>query len=195
MKKLTIQDMVSLAWQARASATRAGHWCPVCAHNQKLGFEQMQEIARKRGGRCLSTNYKNGRTPLLWECANGHCWKASPANVKGGRRKKGTWCFECYHSRRAFHDKYSIQTMRTIAAARGGRCLSQEYVGSKSKLTWQCALGHRWQALPASVVHGTWCPVCARNQRLRLSQFQDIATSKGGRCLSRKYVNERTVLR
>lgn len=181
-------------WQARASSIRAGTWCPVCTHNQKLKLEQMQQIARERGGRCLSTSYKSGRTPLLWECGKGHRWSASPANVKDGTRRKGTWCLQCYNSRRTFHERHGIETMRDIALARGGRCLSIEYLSSKSKLIWQCVRGHRWQALPASVVQGTWCAVCARNQRLKLSQFQDIASSRGGRCLSHQYMNERTAL-
>jgi hypothetical protein len=182
------------AWQARVSSVRAGQWCPVCAHNQKVGLDQMQQIARERGGQCLSGRYKNGRTALLWECGNGHRWKASPANVKGGTRKKGTWCPECYNARRAFHERQSIVGMREIALHRQGRCVSKEYVGSKSKLTWQCALEHRWRAIPASVVQGTWCPVCARNQRLKLSHVQNIAASRGGVCLSQHYVNDRTAL-
>jgi hypothetical protein len=181
-------------WQARVSSVRAGQWCPVCAHNQKLGLDQMQQIARERGGQCLSTRYKNGCTPLLWECCNGHRWRASPANVKGGMRKKGTWCPECYNARRTFHEKHSIERMREIALLRQGRCVSTGYVGSKSKLTWKCALEHRWQALPASVLQGTWCPVCARNQRLHLSDLQNIAASRGGICVSPHYVNERTIL-
>ncbi|MGH3055713.1 MAG: zinc-ribbon domain-containing protein, partial [Gaiellaceae bacterium] len=58
--------------------------------------------------------------------------------------------------------------MGEIALNRQGKCLSTQYLGSKSKLTWRCALGHSWRAIPASVIQGTWCPVCARNQRLRL---------------------------
>lgn len=181
-------------WEARVSSIRAGQWCPVCAHNQRLGLDQMQRIARERGGRCMSRHYKNGRTPLLWECGNWHRWRASPTNVKGGARKKGTWCPECYNARRAFHERTSIERMREIAVHRQGRCLSTEYLGSKSKLTWECALGHRWQALPASIIQGTWCPVCARNQRFQLSDVQNIAASRGGVCLSPHYVNERTAL-
>src|ERR1019366_7911352 len=41
---------------------------------------------------------------------------------------------------------------------------------------------------------GTWCPVCAHNQRLELAALQKIAASRGGDCLSRTYVNERTAL-
>ena len=109
-------------------------------------------------------------------------------------RKKGTWCPVCYNARRVFRGRQNIERMQEIALRRQGRSVSTEYVGSKSKLTWECALGHRWQALPASVVQGTWCPVCAHNQRPDLSDVQNIAASRGGVCLSQRYVNERTVL-
>lgn len=193
-KPLRWKCAVGHEWLARSSSVKAGSWCPLCAHNQELKLEEMQEIAEQRGGQCLSASYKNGHTPLLWVCKNGHYWKASPVNVKNGTRKKGTWCRECYNWRRRFHAKHSIEAMRDLATARGGTCLSTEYVGSKAKLTWQCVAGHRWQALPTSVVQGTWCPACARNQRLGLPHLQDIAANRGGACLSQAYSNERTAL-
>jgi hypothetical protein len=193
-KPLRWKCAVGHEWTVRPSSVKAGSWCPVCAHNQKLKLEEMQEIAKDRGGECLSTTYRNGRTPLLWVCGEGHCWKACPANVKSGTRRKGTWCRECYNGRRRFHAKHRIDTMRELAVARGGTCLSTEYVSSKSKLIWQCMVGHRWQALPTSVVQGTWCPICARNRPLGLPLLQEIAASRGGVCLSREYLNERAAL-
>ena len=181
-------------WDARPKAIRAGHWCPACAQNQKLRLEEMQQIARERGGRCLSSVYRNGRTLLFWACKHGHLWKAWPARVKGSARRKGTWCKQCYNWRRRFRSKSTVQAMRAVAAVRGGQCLSEAYAGSKSKLVWLCALGHRWQASPSAVVAGTWCPICARNQRLSLAVFRDLAASRGGDCLSETYVNERTAL-
>jgi hypothetical protein len=181
-------------WLARAHSIRAGSWCPVCAHNQRLRLEEMRQIARDRGGRCLSTSYKNGSMPLLWVCKHGHHWKACAANVKAGTRRKGSWCRECYNGRRRFHETLSITAMRDLANTRGGMCLSTEYLGSKFKLTWNCKLGHRWQAAPSYIVQGTWCPICARNQRLSLSLFQELAANRGGVCLSETYVNERAVL-
>jgi hypothetical protein len=181
-------------WEARPASIKSGNWCPFCARNRKLELEEMREIALRRGGRCLSKAYKNGRTPLLWECKRRHHWKARPASIKSGARRKGSWCPACYNSRRVFRPKESIQTMRTLAAAREGRCLSTEYIGSKTKLIWQCAHDHRWEASPVTVVQGTWCPVCAHNQRLSLAVLQGIAASRGGNCLSQAYVNERTPL-
>src|ERR1019366_7633656 len=69
-------------WSATPGSIKKGRWCPACAHNQKLSLQEMQEIARERGGRCLSTSYENGRTPLTWECKVGHRWKAVPSRVK-----------------------------------------------------------------------------------------------------------------
>jgi hypothetical protein len=182
-------------WLARASSIRAGHWCPVCARNQSLRLDEMRQVARERGGECLSTNYKNGCTPLRWVCRYGHHWKACAANVKNGRRRKGSWCPECYNWRRRFHEKRSIEAMKELAIARKGVCVSSEYSGSKVKLSWKCEFGHHWQASPSYVVQGTWCPVCAKNQRLSLRQFQEIAAWRGGSCLAEIYVNERTRLR
>lgn len=193
-KPLRWKCAVGHEWLARPSSVKAGTWCPLCARNQTLKLEEMQEIAKQRGGECLSANYKNGRTPLLWVCKQGHYWKASPANVKSGTRRKGTWCAECYNWRRRFHTKGSIEAMRELAVSRGGTCSSTEYLSSKAKLSWQCEAGHRWQALPTSVLQGAWCPTCARNQRLGLSPLADIAAGRGGACLSRVYVNERTAL-
>ncbi|MGH8337104.1 MAG: zinc-ribbon domain-containing protein, partial [Gammaproteobacteria bacterium] len=115
-------------WQARAKSLRAGHWCPVCADNRRLTLDQMQRIARKRGGKCLSRHYKNGCTPLRWECGVGHRWRASPTSVRGGRRKKGTWCPECYNARRTFHKTHDIELMGEIALNRQGKCLSTQYL-------------------------------------------------------------------
>ena len=143
----------------------------------------------------MSASYENGCTPLIWECKLGHRWNAPPSRVKNGSRRKGSWCLECYNLRRTFHAKHSIEGMRNLAHTRGGKCLSIEYVDAKSKLLWQCVQGHRWTATPASVLQGTWCPACARNQRLRLSEFQTLAESRGGTCLSNTYANERTNLR
>jgi hypothetical protein len=181
-------------WTATPASIRSGRWCPSCAHNRRLELKAIQRLAGKRGGKCLSPSYTNNRHPLLWECKLGHRWKAIPANVKGGKSKRGTWCLECYNLRRRFRTRDSIEKMEKLARRRGGHCLSGEYINSKSKLLWQCEEGHRWRAVPVSVRRGSWCPACARNQKLTLEEFQDLAASRGGRCLSDRYLNKATPL-
>ena len=182
-------------WMATPASIKRGSWCSSCVHNQRLDLEVMQRLARKRGGKCLSKTYFNNRHPLLWECSRRRRWKAMPMNVKGGKRKRGTWCLECYNLRRKFRTSHSLDRMKTQARRRGGLCLSEEYVNSKSKLLWQCEEGHCWRAVPVSVRRGSWCPVCARTQKLTLEEFQALAASRGGRCLSELYINKATPLR
>jgi hypothetical protein len=183
-------------WQASlASIIRRDTWCPACAGNRKLELEDLCKIARERGGKCLSSEYVNGRTPLLWECARGHTWRAAAEQVRGGFFKKGTWCPKCYDQRRAFRPAGTIEEMRSLARNRGGTCLSPNYLGSRTKLLWRCGQKHRWYAVPGNVKRGNWCPVCAGNRRLKLKDYRALAAERGGKCLSKKYENNDTELK
>jgi len=183
-------------WRASlASIIRRNSWRPVCARNRKLELKDLHGLARERGGRCLSREYLNGRTPLLWECKYGHRWKAAAEDVKSGLHRKGTWCPKCYDPRRIFHPLGSIDEMRSLASRRGGTCLSNNYSGSREKLLWQCEQGHQWYALPGGIKRGSWCPVCAQNQKSRLGDYRALAAIKGGKCLSKTYRNNDAKLR
>ena len=56
---------------------------------RKLTIEQMQALAKKRGGECLSTTYVNKRTKLLWRCLEGHEWEATQRLLRQGERMDG----------------------------------------------------------------------------------------------------------
>lgn len=79
-------------WESAPSTMRhRGTWCPYCAGKVRLTIEEMQEIAKSRGGECLSKHYINGSTKLYWRCSLGHEWMATPDNVKNNR----SWCPVC----------------------------------------------------------------------------------------------------
>ncbi|CAG8505819.1 12447_t:CDS:2 [Cetraspora pellucida] len=40
-------------------------------------MESAINIAQEQGGKCLSTEYKNSNTPMLWHCIKGHKCKGS----------------------------------------------------------------------------------------------------------------------
>jgi hypothetical protein len=88
----------------------------------------------------------------------------------------------------------TIEEMRDIAKQRGGLCLSSEYMGNKVKLKWQCSDKHVWKAIPQSIKRGCWCPHCVGNVKLTIAEMKDIAQKRGGRCLSKEYINYRTKL-
>ncbi len=212
MKRLTIQDMQASAstrggkclsetyvnnhvkliweckyghkWEAVPNSIRQGTWCPHCAKNKhKLTIIEMHQLAKKRGGKCLSNNYININEKLLWECSKGHRWKAEPDRIK-----RGTWCPHC-----AKNKKLTIEEIRKYAQKRGGRCLSNKYVNGRTSLLWECNKGHTWKTKARTIIRGSWCPDC-NNIRLNIEEAQKVAKDRGGMCLSENYKNLRSKL-
>jgi len=152
----------------------------------KKTLEDMQELARERGGECTSSKYVNSRTKLKWKCEKGHEWKADGASVQ-----RGTWCPWC--SGRIRLDP--LDELKKIAKKHGGECLATEYKNIKIKLGWRCAEGHEWEASSNHIRNGVWCPHCAGVARLTLADMHELASQKGGKCLSESYKNRQTKLR
>ncbi|MFX1297544.1 MAG: hypothetical protein ACFFD2_22165, partial [Promethearchaeota archaeon] len=117
-------------------------------------IEEMQELAKSRGGECLSMEYVNNQTKLKWRCGTcNHEWEAVPHSIKD----QDTWCPEC-----AGNIKYNIEDMKELAEDRGGKCLSDKYINAKTNLKWECSNGHKWEATPDNVKNKeSWCPKCA----------------------------------
>ncbi|RHZ69538.1 hypothetical protein Glove_283g76 [Diversispora epigaea] len=79
-------------WYASFSGIKnQGTWCPYCAGNIRYTLEVAKQIAFNRNGECLSTEYINTRSDLLWRCTNGHLWNAPLFNIK----VLGAWCPFC----------------------------------------------------------------------------------------------------
>ena len=122
----------------------------------KKTIDDMRQIAAQRGGHCLSTEYAGARKPLLWKCKSGHEWQAIPVNITS----RNSWCPYCKGQK---SERFNIEYMQKIAKDRGGKCLSERYINSKTKLLWQCSLQHTWKAIPLNVVNKeSWCPYCAK---------------------------------
>src|SRR5436190_22128524 len=71
-------------WDAAYRVIRQGGWCRQCALHQKSEevVSALKAIARQRGGLCLSTEYKNRKTKMLFQCKEGHQWLANPGDVR-----------------------------------------------------------------------------------------------------------------
>ena len=101
------------------------------------------------------------------------------------------WCPRCAQAPR----KRSLADFQKIAEQRGGRCLSREYQGRREPLTFICANGHRWESVAFSILNGAWCTHCHWDSlRGTIEEMQAVAAAKGGKCLSRRYVNSKTHL-
>ncbi len=88
--------------------------------------------------------------------------------------------------------------MRSIANARGGECLSVEYLDQRTPLRWKCAEGHSWDAIPSMVKGsrnkpGTWCRICgvraaAKKRMHSLEDMQRLADEFRGVFASEEYM-------
>ena len=119
-------------------------------------FQKYKDIAKKRGGKCLSEKYNGTHSKLNWICNKGHKWPATPNAIK-----QGSWCPEC-----AGQKKYTIDDMKLLAKSYGGECLSDKYLGAKGNLKWRCKNGHEWQATPNNIKsHNNWCIKCDKERK------------------------------
>ncbi len=162
-------------WQAQPNMVKnEGTWCPYCSGKAKHTIESMKELAKSRGGECLSDRYANAFAKLRWRCAKGHEWEASASSIKNHK----TWCPVCAYDVVSTKLSLGLEEMRDIARSRGGECLSEAYPkGRGGQLRWRCRDGHEWEAPPMSVKHANqWCPICASGFSERLCRAMFEAT-------------------
>lgn len=90
-EKLLWQCEKGHLWYATAFSIKIREsWCPYCARNVPLGIAYAESLAQQYGGTCLSSEYKNCKTNLMWSCSFGHQFEKTLECVKLGR-----WCPMC----------------------------------------------------------------------------------------------------
>jgi len=93
-----------------------------------------------------------------------------------------------------------ILQLRNICKASGIDFSDNEYVDNQTKIEFKCKGGHTWSAAPNNIKKGKGCPDCFNLRRpyqkknLNIEQMQALGVSRGGRCKSTVYVNNRTPL-
>lgn len=89
--KLWWECSKSHRWQSSPFSIKVREsWCPICANNLPKGIKEMCRLVKKKNGKCLSKEYVNVKTKLLWECDKGHRFQSTPDNVR-----LGMWCSKC----------------------------------------------------------------------------------------------------
>jgi len=83
-------------------------------------------------------------------------------------------------------NRRELQQLQSIAQAKGGECLSENYQGSAHKLLWRCASGHNWWAMPGGIKQGQWCPYC-RGYYRTIDDMKEMAATRGGEFLSSSF--------
>ena len=186
-KKLIFECALGHRWEATYDGVvNSGTWCPTCARASKITIDDAKDIAKSRGGECLSELYIGSKSKLAWQCSEGHTWNASYDCVANS----GTWCPHC-----AKVAKLTLEDARATAISRGGYCLSDSYESCITSMLWECEHGHRWVTSYSNIRQGSWCHTCARNETRKklvghtIEEAMNIASENGGKCLSDAYIN------
>lgn len=83
-----------------------------------------------------------------------------------------------------------------LAKNKHGKCLSEKYINTDTKMLWQCRYGHRWEAIVKNVLYkNKWCPYCSKNKKLTIEYAHELAEKRNAKCLSKEYINSGTNLK
>lgn len=144
--------------------------CIFCRGGKKINtIEDSRNLAKLKNGKCLSAEYKNNHTKMIWECHLGHKWNSTYNCVQK------TWCPDCFKQNKGKSKILGIEIYKNIALAKGGLCLSESVNSCHDKLQWQCAEGHIWFSQGCSVKNTNhWCPKCAIIRNAYLLKSRNI---------------------
>lgn len=130
---------------------------------------QFPEIAAEAYGWDPKTVTVGSDKKLSWKCKLGHIWDASIHH-----RVNGTGCAVCANKQilLGFNDLYS--KFPEVAKEAYGWDPKTIFASSNKKRTWQCELGHTWDAAVSKRTGGRGCPICSHKQLL--TGFNDLKT-------------------
>ena len=58
-------------------------------------------------------------------------------------------------------DEWTLEDLRAAARFRGGKCHAEGFDGPYTPVSWECAMGHRFDMTPnLHLEGGHWCPTC-----------------------------------
>ena len=123
--------------------------CFSCSQNLKLA--KIREKAEKRGGELLSTKFVNGKTKYAFKCSEGHEWKA----ISSGK----SWCPRCAGKGKGISD------IKSLAIKRGGKLISNKFIGVDKKYEFECSIGHQFSMTFSKMQSGQWCSICSKGSK------------------------------
>lgn len=144
-------------WQTNSNSIQNGTWCPICAGKISINIDDICKFVVNKNMVCLSETYINNHEKLRWQCLDcSNEWQATYNAIQSG-----TGCPPCAIKRRAKLKTLTIDPYQEAAKRKGGKCLTTEYTGCYQKMTWECAVGHVWEARADQIKNtDRWCPIC-----------------------------------
>ncbi len=86
--------------------------------------------------------------------------------------------------------KSKLENIKSMAMKRDIKCISSFYTSHHAKLEFQCGkCNYIWKCRVGHFKNGSGCPKCD-GKRYTIEDMYKLAALKGGKCLSKKYINE-----
>ena len=182
--KLVLQCNKNHRYETSWSCFQQGGRCSICSGNEKKTIEGIKEYVEKFGYKCLSNEYVNNKTKLKFQCNNGHIYEVVWSSLQQGCR-----CPVCSNRK-----KKTIEEIRSYVEKFGYKCLSEEYISSKTKLKIQCDKGHIYEVIRPAFMRGQRCSICAGLKKKTIEEIRSYVEKFGYKCLSEEYINAHSYL-
>lgn len=155
-------------------------------------FKEIKDLCKSKGGVLLTKNSIDlkSSSKFKFKCKEGHEWESISYSIL-----KGHWCKKC--SNRIVVDKQrgTLEPVFKYIHSKGGKFISGEYKNQKSKLIVECDKGHRWSVNSNSLLSkNSWCRECLGTKKKDIEQMYKLGKGRGGKCLSKEYINDYTKL-
>lgn len=153
----------------------------------KLTQEEItQRLIEDGRGITLVGAYLNADTKTTWRCKNEHEWQSVYSSIK-----RGNGCPICANEKKKLTTEQINQ--RLIEDGKG-ITLVGDYIRALTKTTWQCSMGHKWQATYGDISSGYGCRICSdEKKKLTTDQVRQRLVEDGrGITLLGDYINSYT---
>ena len=167
-----------------------GYFCNKCDNikmRNKYTIQDCINIAKEKGGKCLTKTYISTKHQLEWQCDKcNYSWFTSFDSII----HSNSWCPNCIGN-----IKYNINYCHKQAKKYDGGLLSVKYTNISTPLLWKCKIfNHKpFEKDLAHIHRGQWCPECY-GKIIILDDCKKLANDRNGECLEDTYINNRTLM-
>lgn len=143
---------------------------------KKITSADYHSLAELRGYKWLGKLPPNANSDTTWECSEGHVFHTPYSEVKRGRG-----CRSCGYKRNGENRRHFFEPQyHALAESRGFQWVDDTLPQSVSfNTTWQCGMGHRWQAQYTAIRQGNGCPHCANQVPKTEADYHILAKQHG----------------
>jgi Zn finger protein HypA/HybF involved in hydrogenase expression len=119
-----------------------------------IRLDEVYLAAAKLDLTCLEKTYISARHPMWFRCDL--CGREYQSTANDIKNEHG--CLRC-----SGRMKLTVDDMQKMAAEKGLKFLSKDYINARTKHAWKClTCEHVWASTPARIRQGKLCPKCGR---------------------------------